>query len=135
MKNFIKNIDKKSVVAGVVVGIFVGLFIFSALVPSGPDMIRAYNLKRYYNLRDNTVSMNKNTMNHNMGSNPYMMGEVKSEKQFVEDMIPHHQAAVAMAEQVLKLSPSAKVKKLAEDVIKAQTSEISMMQEWLKNWK
>lgn len=51
---------------------------------------------------------------------------------FVKGMIPHHQAAVDMAKTVLAFGKDPDIKKLAEDVIKAQEAEISTMTEWLK---
>jgi len=51
---------------------------------------------------------------------------------FVKGMIPHHQGAVDMAKTVLAFGKDAEVRKLAEAVIKAQESEIALMQEWMK---
>ena len=51
---------------------------------------------------------------------------------FVKGMIPHHQGAVDMAKTVLAFGKDPEVKKLAEDVIKAQETEISWMKDWLK---
>jgi len=46
---------------------------------------------------------------------------------FVEDMVPHHQSAVEMAEIARERGQSAFVKTLADDIIKAQNSEITVM--------
>ena len=51
---------------------------------------------------------------------------------FVKGMIPHHQGAIDMAKVVLAHGKNAEIRKLAEDVIKAQQGEIAMMTEWLK---
>jgi uncharacterized protein (DUF305 family) len=53
---------------------------------------------------------------------------------FIEQMIPHHEGAIEMAEVALERSTRPEVKKLAEDIITAQTSEITQMQQWYRDW-
>ena len=69
-----------------------------------------------------------------------MMSELEGKKgdefdqAFLSEMIVHHEGAVVMAEAVLKNSKRPELIKLANDIIKAQTSEIEMMKDWLTNW-
>ncbi|UTO04654.1 DUF305 domain-containing protein [Moraxella sp. FZLJ2107] len=51
---------------------------------------------------------------------------------FAKGMIPHHQGAVEMAKVQLQFGKDEKMKKLAQDIIKAQEPEIKLMQDWLK---
>ncbi len=54
---------------------------------------------------------------------------------FVEQMIPHHQMAVMMASMLKGGTQRPDMKKLADDIITAQTKEIDQMRGWLKEWK
>lgn len=53
---------------------------------------------------------------------------------FLEEMITHHEGAVAMAQLVLKVSKRPELIKLANDIIAAQTGEINMMKSWQSIW-
>lgn len=53
---------------------------------------------------------------------------------FAQEMIPHHQQAVQMAQMAQTHASSRDVKQLAADIERAQGPEIEQMSEWLKAW-
>ena len=60
---------------------------------------------------------------------------VKSEREFLEGMIPHHQEAIDTAKEVLARGGSTpEIKKLAEDIVVAQEKEITLMKDWYQSW-
>ncbi|GGX60575.1 lipoprotein [Streptomyces minutiscleroticus] len=53
---------------------------------------------------------------------------------FAQGMIPHHRQAVEMAALAASRAGSAEVKKLAQDIEKAQAPEIETLSGWLASW-
>jgi len=58
----------------------------------------------------------------------------KTDRHFIEMMIPHHEGAVKMADLALKLSKRPEIKRLAESIKSDQTREIAQMKSWYKQW-
>ncbi len=53
---------------------------------------------------------------------------------FIDGMTPHHQGAIAMAKEAQQKSQRPEIKKLADEIISAQTKEIAELQTWRKQW-
>jgi len=51
---------------------------------------------------------------------------------FLKGMIPHHQGAIDMSEELIKKTKDPQLKAFAEKIIKDQKAEIKQMQEMLK---
>lgn len=56
------------------------------------------------------------------------------DKTFIEEMIPHHQMAVMMANMLLQGTSRPEMKQLAQNIISSQTKEINEMRQWYKDW-
>lgn len=58
------------------------------------------------------------------------------DRAFLEDMIPHHQMAVMMSQQVMRpgVASHREVVRLAQTISDVQRAEIRMMSEWLAEW-
>ena len=53
---------------------------------------------------------------------------------FLDNMIPHHQGAIDMANMALKNSEHQEIITLAQSIITSQQKEITMMQQWKTAW-
>ena len=53
---------------------------------------------------------------------------------FIDAMIPHHQEAVAMSQNVLQQAQRGEVRRLASMIVKDRTEEITAMEAWRATW-
>jgi uncharacterized protein (DUF305 family) len=56
------------------------------------------------------------------------------DKAFIDNMIPHHQSAIEMAQVALDESKNPRIKNLAKNIVEAQKREISQMKQWREQW-
>jgi len=70
-------------------------------------------------------------INHRMHKGMDIQFTGKSDVDFVRGMIPHHEAALEMADVVLQYGKDDEVVDLAENIIYAQKQEIHWMKQWL----
>ena len=62
------------------------------------------------------------------------VADAEYDLRFIDGMTPHHQGAIAMAQDVLKNSQRPELRKLANEIIAAQEKEIAKTEEWRKAW-
>lgn len=65
---------------------------------------------------------------------PGMMGASQMDAHFIEQMIPHHEDAITMAELALEKAQHPEIKQLAQSIIASQSAEIEQMKVWYKDW-
>lgn len=83
-------------------------------------------------LMDNTLDDDNGMMS---GMNHMMDMVVRSEREFIEGMIPHHKEAVDTAKEVIARGGSTpEIKQLAENIVVAQEKEIDEMKQWYQDW-
>lgn len=80
-------------------------------------------------------------MMNNQQAGPGMMGNAKQgmmaggiDARFIEQMIPHHEDAIAMANLGLTKAEHQEIKNLSSDIIRSQSAEITQMRAWYKDW-
>ncbi len=123
------NVVLFSIVFGVL-GVFLGWLIWGSSVGvrmMGRNMYRS-------SMMTNSHSMNMQDMMNGMVSGLSGKTGDAFDAAFIKEMIAHHEGAVAMAEQALTDAKHVEIKTMATAIISAQTSEISQMKGWLKDW-
>ncbi|KAA5974304.1 DUF305 domain-containing protein [Pantoea sp. M_8] len=68
-------------------------------------------------------------MHHNMMA---AMKEQDPDRAFASGMAEHHKGAIAMAETELKYGKDPEMRKMAQEIIKAQKGEIEQLEKWLQ---
>lgn len=90
-----------------------------------------------HRMSDGSLMGNGNT-NSSMGmmnGMDHSMMMVSSEKEFITEMIPHHQEAVDTAKEVLaRGATTPEIKTLLENIVTAQEKEITDMKSWYEAW-
>lgn len=80
------------------------------------------------------VNNNQSVMMGMMGMNRSRVMTGDMDRNFIEQMIPHHESAIAMAKLAQQKATHDEVKTMAGNIITSQTDEIKQMQQWYKEW-
>jgi len=62
------------------------------------------------------------------------VGDAQFDREFMEQMIPHHEMAIMMAQMLAAGTERREMSTLADQIITSQSLEIQMMRNWLKDW-
>ncbi len=78
-------------------------------------------------------------MTQEMRSSMMMAGDLGAaddqfDLRFIDAMVPHHEAAVDMAQQALEKSDRPEIQELAQNIIASQQQEIDQMTKWKQDW-
>ncbi len=101
--------------------------------------------KTWYPKAPETPMAWNSAMNHSMNMSPEQIQAMRMDldlgvadadydRRFIDAMIPHHEAAVVMAKDVLQKSKRTEMQQLANNIIASQQKEIDQMKQWHKNW-
>jgi len=122
------KIDKDAVLYGVI-GLLLGVIIAA--------------FASTYAVNNSHGDMMNEMMNMHSGSNMSMDNMVSSlqgisgddfDEAFITQMISHHQGAIDMANLAKQNAKHDEIKNLADDIVSAQTKEISQMKSWQNAW-
>jgi uncharacterized protein (DUF305 family) len=100
-----------------------------AWYPKAGDKPIAYNGQMGHTMEMSSDQMKGMMMSQNLGA-----ADAEFDLRFINAMIPHHEGAVTMGQDALSKSKRPEIKKLAQEIVKAQEIEIKQMQQWRKAW-
>ncbi|WP_218651802.1 DUF305 domain-containing protein [Nostoc sp. C052] len=100
-----------------------------AWYPKAGDKPMAYNSQMGHMMEMSSDQMKAMMMSQDLGA-----ADAEFDLRFINAMIPHHQGAVTMGQDALSKSKRPEIKKLAQEIVKAQEIEIKEMQQWRKAW-
>ncbi|MEN6396493.1 MAG: DUF305 domain-containing protein [Methanoregula sp.] len=77
-------------------------------------------------------------MGGGMGRNMTDLGRLRDassfDKEFIEQMIPHHQMAIMMGQMVMQNAEHGEIRELGSSIVQSQSAEVEMMRGWYRDW-
>ena len=71
---------------------------------------------------------------HGSGSGSGSGSKAEYDQNFIDGMVPHHQAAIDMAKVAQQKAEHPELKRLADAIVADQDGEIARMKGWCKAW-
>jgi uncharacterized protein (DUF305 family) len=111
-----------------------GAIACSSAILSAAEIKNHMNNHEYYDdvlLASNSYVEDYIDVNSKMHVGMNVVDKGDADRYFVESMLAHHIGAVDMAKVQLEYGKDPELRKLAEEIIKAQEVEINQMKKWL----
>ena len=127
-----KEIIISSIVGIIVGGLLVGITATLAVNSSNQSVMRAMGMRT---TTDSQGIMHNNDMTmRQMSTSLHGKSGDAFDEAFLSGMIAHHQGAIDMANLAQANAEHAELKAMANDILSAQSKEITQMQTWQKQW-
>jgi uncharacterized protein (DUF305 family) len=101
----------------------------TAWYPQAPSQPVAWHAEM-----NHSMTMTQDQVKSMMMSMDLGKADAEFDLRFINAMIPHHEGAVVMAQDVLQKSKRPEIQQLAKDIITSQEAEIAQMKQWRKAW-
>jgi uncharacterized protein (DUF305 family) len=118
---------------GLIVGIAIAWLVSAVVVNGNHTSIMKMMGMHTSNSATDTKSNDGMSMSQMMSSLQGKTGD-DFDKTFITEMIAHHQGAIDMANLAKTNAKHDEIKKMADDIISAQTKEIKEMKTWQGDW-
>lgn len=109
----------------------------SGYVLAGGNHAPENNKPQKMNMMDHDIQMDQMSMAEMMEAMNTELTDKNGDafdKAFIDEMIVHHQGAIAMAKLALENSDRKEILELARAIIEAQKGEIAQMKNWRQVW-
>jgi uncharacterized protein (DUF305 family) len=100
-----------------------------AWYPNAPEQAMAWHSQMGHMMAMSPEQMKAMQMDMDLGKS-----DAEFDLRFLNAMIPHHEGALTMAQDVLSKSQRPEMKQLAENIITSQQKEIDRMKQWRQAW-
>jgi uncharacterized protein (DUF305 family) len=100
-----------------------------AWYPQAGDKPMAYHAQMNHMMEMSSEQMQSMMMSTDLGAS-----DAEFDLRFINAMIPHHEGALTMAQDVLSKSKRPEMKQLAQDILTSQQKEIDQMKQWRQAW-